>query len=314
MDPALMKGRPLRNAALGWVVTFCLAAAAAVLLVFSGLARSVPLTALAMTSTAIGLLIPVLRDSHLMKPPYGPMILAAGAVGEAAPLFILPLVLAHQGGAGPQALVMAAFAGGAALAIVVSAHFSRGAFAAILERTMTTSGQFPMRLALCLLIFLILLSQHLAIDLVLGAFVAGAVIRAAVPDHQHEAMAIRFDGIGSAFLTPVFFLASGMRLDVTSVLADPVASAMIVVFALLMLIVRGAPALMFYSQDLRPNEAFGLALHSGTQLGLVVAIVGIAVQRGHMPSVEGASLVGGAVVTVLLFPALAARALQKPEP
>ena len=55
---------------------------------------------------------------------------------------------------------------------------------------MGTSGQLPMRLALCLLIFLIVVSERFEIDFVLGAFVAGAVVRAALPEHEHKAMAV----------------------------------------------------------------------------------------------------------------------------
>jgi Kef-type K+ transport system membrane component KefB len=287
-----------------------LALAAAVFLFAGGVARAPLLTALALSTTSIGLLLPVLRDGGLLTPPYGPAVLAAGALGEGAPLFLLPLALAHQGGAGAQAMIMIGFAVAAGGAIVFASHESRGAFAAIIERTMGTSGQLPMRLAICLLIFLVVLSQRFEIDLVLGAFVAGAVIRAALPKDLHEAMAARLDGIGSAFLVPVFFLSSGMRLDLAA-LNGPATAGMIAIYAMLMLLTRGAPALLLYDRELSPRQTSALALHSGTQLSLVVAIAGIAARRGLMPTGEAASLVAGAVVTVLLFPALATRILRE---
>jgi len=309
MSPAALRGRPIRNATLAWIISAAIAAYAVFVLGVAGLAAAPTLTALALCTTSIGLLLPVLRDAGLMGPPYGPHVLAAGALGEGAPLLILPILLAHQGGAGAQALVMVGFAACAVVAVAVASHASRGAFASVLERTMGTSGQLPMRLALCLLILLIMVSERFAIDFVLGAFVAGAVVRAAVPERDHEAMAIRLDGIGSAFLVPLFFVSSGMNLDVGALLGDPAALAMVAVYALLMLLVRGAPALLLYGRDLRHDQAAALALHSGTQLALVVAIAGLAVGRGLMPSVQAASLVAAATLTVLLFPALAARVL-----
>lgn len=300
-----LSGRPIRNATFGWMISAAIALYATFVLTSSGVAVAPVVTALALCTTSIGLLLPVLRDLDLMVPPYGPMILAAGALGEGAPLFILPIVFAHQGGAGVQALVMVAFAACAVVAIAIASRMSRGVFAMLVERTMGTSGQLPMRLALCLLILLVVVSQRFEIDFVLGAFVAGAVVRAAVPEPDHKAMAVRLDGIGSAFLVPVFFVTSGMRLDVAALATDPSLLAMVGVYAVLMLAARGAPALLLYEKDLPPRQRIALALHSGTQLALVVAISGLAVTRGLMPSSQAAALVAAAVLTVLLFPALA---------
>jgi Kef-type K+ transport system membrane component KefB len=204
MDPSVLRGRPLGNALTGWAVTAIVAIAASMLLFFAGVAEAPILTALAVSTTTIGALLPMLRDAGLLGPPYGPMVLAAGAIGEAAPVIALSLVLARDR-APLQALIMLAFAAGAAGAVVLAARASGGHFAAIVARTMGTSGQLPMRLAICLLILLVVLSERLQIDLVVGAFVAGAVIRAALQHHHHEAFAARLDGLGSAFLVPIFF-------------------------------------------------------------------------------------------------------------
>jgi Kef-type K+ transport system membrane component KefB len=310
LSPAKLRGSPIRNAALGWMLSAAVAIFAGFVLAASGVAQAPLLTGLALCSTAIGLLLPMLRDAGLLHTSYGASILAVGALGEGAPLFVLPILLAHQNGAGSQALVMLAFVACAVAAVAVASHASRGAFAAVLERTMGTSGQLPMRLALCLLIVLILVAERFDIDFVLGAFVAGAVVRAAVPDYEHEAMAVRLDGIGSAFLVPVFFVNSGMNLDIAALAVDRTALAMVPAYVLLMLIVRGLPALVLYGRELGRTEAMALALHSATQLALVVAITGLAVGRGLMPSAQAASLVAAATVTVLVFPALAARVLR----
>ncbi|SFK70808.1 cation:proton antiporter [Methylocapsa palsarum] len=252
MDPASLRGDPIRNAAAGWAISLILALVVSMILLVGGVAEAPFLTALALCTTSIGLLLPVLRDGGLLAPPYGPAMLAAGALGEAAPLFLLPLALAHQGGAGAQALIMIGFGVAAAAAIVFASHASRGAFAAVIERTMRTSGQLPMRLAICLLILLVVLSQRFEIDFVLGAFVAGAVVRAALPRDLHEAMAARLDGIGSAFLVPVFFLSSGMRLDLAALMNDHIAAGMIAIPAALR--PRITP-----QADRRPGAAFGHA-------------------------------------------------------
>ena len=313
MDPAVLRGRPISNALAGWIISALIALGTAMLLFEAGLAGAPILTALALSTTAIGVLMPMLRDSHLLGPPYGPMVLAAGAIGEAAPVIGLSLVLAGSAHALSQALIMLAFAGGALGAVVLAAHASGGHLAMIVERTMGTSGQLPMRLTIVLLILLVVLSNQLDIDLVLGGFVAGAIIRAGLADHHREALAMRLDGIGSAFLVPIFFITSGVRLDVATLLSDPVALAMVPIYALLMLAARGVPVLLLYRADLKFQQRIALALHLSTQISVVVAITGIAVHRGIMPGAQGAALVGGGILTTILYPAIARRFLQQDE-
>jgi Kef-type K+ transport system membrane component KefB len=130
--------------------------------------------------------------------------------------------------------------------------------------------------------------------------------------HHHEAFTARLDGIGSAFLVPIFFVTSGIRLDVAALFSNPVALMMVPVYALLMLAARGLPAVLLYRADLSRSQRIALALHSGTQLSLVVAITGIAVHRGLMPGSQAAALVGGGILTVILFPALARPFLREP--
>ncbi len=311
VDPDVLKGRPLRLAWRGWALSAVLAALAGFALAGVGLIEAPLFTALALTTTAVGALLPILRDAGRLGPPYGPIVLATGAIGEAAPLIALSLVLAGGAGAAGQALILVGFAAGAAAAVFVAARTTHGRLAAMVARTMGSSGQLPLRLVLLLMVLLITLSEELRIDLVLGAFVAGAVVRAALPHHQHEALLTRLDGLGYGFLIPVFFIASGMRLDVVALVTDPRALAMVPVFAALMLAVRGLPVLLLARGDLDAPRRQALALHAGTQLPLVVAISAIAVQAGAMPPWQAASLVGGGVLTMLVYPTLGLHRLAR---
>lgn len=304
VDPDVLKGRPLRLAWRGWAASAVLGCAAAFALAGAGVIHAPLLTGLALTTTAVGALLPILRDAGRLGPPYGPFVLATGAIGEAAPLIALSLILAGGAGAAVQALILVGFAVGAAAAVTVAARTTHGHLAAVLARTMHSSGQLPLRLVLLLMVMLIALSEELRIDLVLGAFVAGSVARAAMPHHQHQALLIRIDGLGHGFLIPIFFIASGMRLDVAALVADPRALAMVPVFAALMLAVRGLPVLLLGRADLDAPRRQALALHAGTQLPLVVAIAAIAVQAGAMPPWQAASLVGGGILTMLVYPTL----------
>jgi Kef-type K+ transport system membrane component KefB len=310
LDPLALRGRPIRNAVAGWAVTLAIAFAAAAFLVEEGLGDAWLLVGLALSTTSVGILLPVLRDEGLLRPPYGPMVLAAGAMGEAGPVVLLSLLLA-KAGAPAEALVMIGFAAAAVGAVMLAARYGGEHLAGVVERTIGTSGQLPIRLALFMLIVLTVVSRELDIDVVLGAFVAGAVVRAALPRRHDEAIAARFDGLGSSFLVPIFFVVSGIRMDVGALASDPAILAVVPIFALLMLAARGVPAFLFYRADLPPPGRAALALHSGTQLTLVVAITSVAVQRGLMPGGHGAALIVAGILTVLCYPALAERLLRQ---
>ena len=86
LDPPALRGRPIRNALAGWAITLAIALTAAAGLVGTLADHHGLLVALALSTTSVGLLLPVLRDQGLLRPPYGPMVLAAGALGEAGPV------------------------------------------------------------------------------------------------------------------------------------------------------------------------------------------------------------------------------------
>lgn len=305
VDPAVLRGKPLRLAGAGWLMSTMIAAALMLGLAAAGVIQAPILTALAVCTTAIGALLPVLRDSGQLNLPYGPAILAIGAVGESAPIVALALVVAGDVGRGLQAFLLVGFAIVAVLSVVYAARLSTGPFAAVVERTMGTSGQLPLRLMLMLAIALVLVSEGLGIDGVLGAFLAGSIARASLPHHLRAALAPRLEGVGYGFAVPIFFINAGAHLDLTALVQRPAALALIPIFALAMLAVRGIPALVLYRPMLNAPERRVLALYSSTQLPLVVAIAAMGVRSGAMQGWQGAALVGGGLVSLVLYPMLA---------
>jgi Kef-type K+ transport system membrane component KefB len=277
-----------------------------------GLFPAAAFVAIAIATTAIGALMPILKDAGMLEPPYGPHVLAAGTAGEALPLVALSLALAGAAGLGLQSVILVVFAAVAILAVAVADRLGRLPLGGIFHDTIASSGQFPIRLAMFLAIAFALFGQALGLDLVLGAFVAGAVLRALLPHDLHDDLMARLTAVGYGFLIPFFFVRSGMELDVAALAGSPAAIALVPVFAAMMLAARGLPALLLYRGVLTRRARLALAFHSGTQLPLVVAISALAVDRGAMPGWCGAALVMAAVVTLVLFPAVAARILRAP--
>ena len=124
--------------------------------------------------------------------------------------------------------------------------FKNGKLAHIFNKTMHSSSQLPMRIALASLIILVSISEYLKIDTALGALVAGLLLRSILQDHHDEAIGARFDGIASALLVPIFFIVSGTALDLLSIFGNPKSLMMVILYACLALIIRGLPALLLY--------------------------------------------------------------------
>jgi len=171
---------------------------------------------------------------------------------------------------------------------------------AVIRRGADTTAQAPVRLILLLLVVMLATSAALGLDVILGAFVAGAIIRMLLPP-DHEAIMARLDGIGYGLLIPVFFVVSGMGID-PAVLRDRL-GAVVVVFVSILL-VRGVPVYLLF-RHLGSRERLQLGLFSATGLPIIVAVTAVAVGAGQM-SREGQSIVvAGGMLTVLALPVLA---------
>lgn len=313
INPDQVRGEPTRLALRGWLLSLAIALGLAFGGQALGLFPAAGFVAIAIATTAIGALMPILKDAGLLEPPYGPYVLAAGALGEALPLVALSLILAGVSGFTTQSLVLVGFAATSLFASAFANRVGRLPLPPVFHDTIASSGQFPIRLAVFLAISFSVLGTAVGLDLVLGAFVAGAVLRALLPHDLHDDLMDRLSAVGYGFLIPIFFVASGTRLDVAALAESLTAVAMVPVFVAMMMIARGVPALLLYRKALSARQRVALALHSSTQLPLVVAITAIAVENGAMPGWCAASMVVAALITLILFPALATYVLKRAE-
>jgi Kef-type K+ transport system membrane component KefB len=299
IDFAHLRGRPLRLAAWGWAISLALAYGLGGLLAAAGIVLSFLYTGSALSTTAIGTLIPVLRDGGELRTEFGRYLLAAGAAGEFGPILLVTLVLSTQNPA-HEALILLAFI---AIAVAVAVASVRSAWRGwpLLERTLESSSQLAVRLAVVLVFGLVALAGSLGLDVLLGGFVAGIVTRLALKGREVEVLESKLTAIGFGFLIPFFFVTSGMDFDLDA-LGSASALLKLPLFVALFLVVRGIPAMLLYRGVLGLRDRAALAFFSATALPLVVAITTIATEEGHMRTSTSAALVGAAIISTLVFP------------
>jgi Kef-type K+ transport system membrane component KefB len=252
-----------------------------------------------MATTAIGTLIPILRDNGELKTRFGTYLLAAGGAGEFGPILLVTLVLSTDNPLHESAILLAFVALALVLALGTVRYAWRGWPA--LERTFESSSQLAVRVTVVLVFGLVLLAGQLGLDILLGGFVAGMITRLALKGHELAVFESKLTAVGFGFFVPFFFVTSGITFDLAA-LGSAEAIAKLFLFLLLFLVVRGVPAMLLYRDVLGVRDRAALAFYSATELPLVVAITTIATQTGHMKTSTAAGLVGAAMLSTLIYP------------
>ena len=306
LDPSVLRERGGRLAIVSWIVTAVLAVAIVGALEAAGFVQAFLPVAIGLTTTALGTLLPILREHDLQGGRFGRFVFAAGAVGEMGPVLAIALLLGHYASI-VEVIGVAAVAGAAFLLSVVPRVIGGTRVGRLVEERQHETAQTTLRLTVLLLLLLLFLSAEFGLDIVLGAFFAGMVLRRWAPGDVGS-LEHKLDAVGYGFFIPVFFVASGMALDVVSILESP---ARLLVFFVLLLVVRGVPVLFVYRKDLPGRERVQLMFLTATALPLLVALAEIGLDNGSMLPENAAALVGAGVLSVATFPMIAVRLRQR---
>jgi Kef-type K+ transport system membrane component KefB len=313
IDFARIRGRPLALGTTGWLAS--LAVGTAALLVLQPLlGLSLPaMLVIALATTGLGTLLPILRDGGLLATPLGALLLAAGTVGEVGPIVAASLVLSSRFSTWQEFALLCVFLGLVAMAIALGAGLRPPKLLALLARTMHSSTQLPVRLALLLLATLIFLSQRFGFEAAIGAFAAGMIVGVAARGPDGEDYRKKIDAVCFGWFAPFFFVGTGVAFDVAALGRDLQTMLLAPTFLLLFLLARGLPAWL-YRRDLPQRELAALALSSSVaSLGIVVVITSVGLKSGHLDADVAQALIGAALLSLLVYPTAARMLLARAQ-
>jgi Kef-type K+ transport system membrane component KefB len=208
-----------------------------------------------------------------------------------------------------QTLLSMAFLAIAIAAIVFARSLRSERLSRMIARWMGDSSVMPVRISILILFGAVSLANELGMELVLGAYTAGMMIAMLT---KVEILQYRLTSIGSGFFIPLFFIMSGVELDLPGLVTSPASVARLILFCWGFLFVRLLPVLL-YKRVLPQRDLLPLALFSSTTLPLVVAVTYLGVRTGDMLPENASALVGAAVVAVAVFPTLAILLRSKSE-
>ena len=301
---AAFRGRTGRRASLGWLLSLLIGVGLAWIFVPG---EEAVIIGIALCSTALGTILPILRDAGELKTPFGKAIGAIGAVGEFGPLIAISVFLGGRA-PGVSTVVLLLFVLLAGFAIWLALHVPRGAMHRFVNSTLHTSGQFAIRVVLVILAALIAISVVLDLDILLGAFAAGIVWRLLMRDaaeSDRAAVESKVEALAFGFLVPVFFIYTGVTFDLDALIAQPILLLLLPVVLVVLFLVRGLPSMLAAPEGSTRRDRLSVALLGATALPIIVAVTAIGLDEGILSSAAAALLVGAGMLSVLLFPLVA---------
>jgi Kef-type K+ transport system membrane component KefB len=313
VDLRRFRGSLGRRVAVSLAISLCAAGLVVAVLLALGVGGAIVI-GVALLATSLGLVVPVLSDAGVLAQPVGRLAIAGASAGEVAAVVLLSVGLAGTDTPLAGRLLLLALLIGAlgviALVVVGAEHSVR--LTTVIERLADTSAQIRVRLTILLVAGLALAAVTLGFEAILGAFLAGLLVRTLDPDPAatHPLYPVKLDAVGYGLLVPVFFVTSGVTLDLTGLVEHPAALAAVPAFLLALVVVRGVPALAF-RRDLGRRELYAVGLLQATSLPFLLAAVEIGDEMGLLDPAVGAGLVAAGLVSVLVFPAVALTLLPR---
>jgi Kef-type K+ transport system membrane component KefB len=312
---AKLSGPVLRLTGLGFALSFAIALIVSLALTAGGLVDTPLLVAIILCATSLGVLVPVLKDAGESSSPFGQLIIAAASIADFGAIILLSIFFSGEGGTGSTLLLLGSLFALALVVLVVVRGAERSMrIRADLVRLQDTTAQIRVRAALVLFVGFAALAEALGLEVILGAFIAGAILSLADRDQAmtHPDFRRKLEAIGFGFFIPIFFVSSGVRFDLGALTASASNLLMVPIFLAALLVVRGLPAVL-YRHRIGTRKAAIAGLMQATSLPFIVAATAIGLQLGLIDAAGSAALIGAGLLSVLCFPLAGLVLLRAPS-
>lgn len=307
VDVRNLRGGLLPVAAAGYAVSLLLGAGVGLGLQGVGWLEDPLLVAVALSATSLGLVVAVLKDAGLLETELSRTVVAAASLADFAAVLLLSVLFSADGSSGGSRIALFLLFATVVMAVTlgVSATGRRMRVSDVVIRLQDTTAEIRVRAAMLLMVALAVLAEHVGLESILGAFLAGAAVAAIDRDAStHPQFRTKLDAVGYGFLVPVFFIASGLQLDVSGLVDSPADLLRLPVYVAALLVVRGVPAVLFLRR-LGRSGTVSAALLQATSLPFIVTATQIGVLTGRIPTETATALICAGLVSVLVFPAIA---------
>ncbi len=296
--------QPIPAALMVFVMTLSLGLGSAMVLRRFGLVENPLLMGLILSTTSLGIVVPVLKERNLLGHAYGQALLIAALIADFATLLLLTVAIAVvTRGLTLDLLLILVLLATFAFAVRISRFFSHmPLWQRIGEELAHATAQIHVRGAFALMVAWVVLAEALGVEIILGAFLAGAIV-SLLTEREESPLREKLDAIGYGFFIPIFFINVGVNFDLKALLASPAAMVLVPLLLGLAYMVKLVPSLLYRTQfSWRETIAGGFLLSS--RLSLIIAAAAIALEVGAISAAINSAIILVAVVTCTLSPYL----------
>ena len=309
----MLRGRVLRATALGFVLSFAIAVVLGLVLQQAGLVKQPIFLAVLLCATSLGVLVPVLKDAGEANSTFGQLIIAAGSIADFGAVILLSLLFSKESTSTTSKVLLLAglFVIAVLIGLAVAGVEHSARVRMVLSRLQDTTAQIRVRAAFVLLIGFVALADRFGLELILGAFIAGAIVSLVDRDREmtHPLFRRKLEAVGFGVFIPIFFVTSGVKYDLSALTSSGSTIARVPIFLAALLIARGVPALL-YSRLIPRRQVLIAGLMQGTSLPCIVAGTAIGQELGLISAGSSAALIAAGLLSVLIFPALSLSLLR----
>ena len=309
-----LKGRLLLFVGGGFLLSLVLALLIGYALFLGGQVLSPLFIAIVLVATALGVVVPLLKDAGESDSGFGQLVIAGAMFAEFGSIILLSLFFSREAtSTGTKLVLLAGFILLAAAFAFVILRLERSMhLAAVFQRLQDTTAQIRVRGAFMLLVAFVALAGALGLETILGAFIAGVILRLVDADRMmtHPQFRQKLEAIGFGVFIPVFFVASGLNFNLTALLTSPSTILRVPIFLLALLFIRGVPALL-YRPLVGGRRSIVAGLLQATSLSFIVAASQIGLELHLITTATGAALVAAGLLSVLIFPIIALTLLRQ---
>jgi Kef-type K+ transport system membrane component KefB len=314
IDVRHFRGPRARLAGLALGLSALLALIVGIALHAAGVVESPLLVGIILIATSLGLIVPILEDAGVADRPVGQFAIAGASLGELTPVVLLSLFFSGRATSiGPKLLLLSLLGVLVVLVVIGTLRIERSMWITrMISKLADTSAQIRIRLSMLLVVGLGALATRLGFEAILGAFIAGAILRLVDPDTEHKQPLFhpKLDAIGYGFLIPVFFVTSGLTFNLSVLFSNASTLLLVPLFLLALLVVRGLPAVLYRSALGSIRDAAAVGLLQATSLPFIVAATTIGLQLHVIRPANAAALVAAGLLSVIIFPSISLQLLR----
>jgi Kef-type K+ transport system membrane component KefB/Trk K+ transport system NAD-binding subunit len=293
---------PILLAGLSFLLTIVLAAGVGFWLTSAGFVKDPWMMTLILSTTSLGIVVPVLKEKRMSGSGLGQTILLSALMADFLTMFFITIYIAIRStGLSLNILLIGLlFIPVVLLYQLGQKHLRRPIVRRLMEELADATSQIKVRGAFALMITFVVLAELIGAELILGAFLGG-VLASLISEPNDEKIRSKLDAIGFGFFVPLFFVYVGVNFDLRAFLENRDAWVLLPELLIAAFAIKFVSTLIFrFAYSWKETFASGMLLSA--RLSLIIAASAIGIRLGAITESTNADIILVAALTATIAP------------